>query len=211
MLSLVADYSDSLSSSNSETGDSDEESKKHEQNKPPVKATTNSKPLLPSASLLLNSSQRGAAGVVFSNPFLEAEKAEIDKLQKHVQMVESEDHLIQKNGRKICWNNRKGRCRFGNKCKYAHDSDLVAGIDDDNASEVNNEESQQNPPPSINATIAKSAQLSHSSIQTYQSVESTDSKLKSRKRPGLGDSIVPGKKVIKQYQTSKTTTKTTTS
>lgn len=40
-------------------------------------------------------------------------------------MVESEDHLVQKNGRKICWNNRKGRCRFGNKCKYAHDSDLV--------------------------------------------------------------------------------------
>lgn len=28
------------------------------------------------------------------------------------------------NGKKICWNYRKGRCRFGHNCKYAHDSDI---------------------------------------------------------------------------------------
>lgn len=27
-------------------------------------------------------------------------------------------------GKKICWNYRKGRCRFGHNCKFAHDSDL---------------------------------------------------------------------------------------
>lgn len=27
------------------------------------------------------------------------------------------------NGKKICFNHRKGRCRFGHNCKFAHDSD----------------------------------------------------------------------------------------
>lgn len=94
----------------------------------PISRNAPAKPptqLLPSANLLLKSGTSRSGGEVFNNPFLEAEKLELNKLQKHVKMVESEDHLIQKNGRKICWNNRKGRCRFGNKCKYAHDSDLV--------------------------------------------------------------------------------------
>jgi hypothetical protein len=29
------------------------------------------------------------------------------------------------NGRKICWNYRKGRCRFGSNCVFAHDSELL--------------------------------------------------------------------------------------
>lgn len=87
--------------------------------------------------MLLSGALNKTTGDVFSNPFLEAEKLEIDKLQKHVKMVESENHLVQKNGRKICWNNRKGRCRFGNKCKYAHDSDLVEPVEKDEASNKN--------------------------------------------------------------------------
>lgn len=27
------------------------------------------------------------------------------------------------NGKKICWSHRKGRCRFGHNCKFAHTSD----------------------------------------------------------------------------------------
>lgn len=38
--------------------------------------------------------------------------------------VDSEEHTKVKNGKKICWNFRKGRCRFGSNCTYAHDSDL---------------------------------------------------------------------------------------
>jgi len=29
------------------------------------------------------------------------------------------------NGKKICWNYRKGRCRFGHNCVFGHDSDVV--------------------------------------------------------------------------------------
>ncbi|XP_073813990.1 uncharacterized protein [Musca autumnalis] len=193
MLSLVADYSSTSSLTSSEDDDSDHEST----NVPAAKTNNATKPLLPSANTLLNSATKGS-GVVFSNPFLDAEKAEIDKLQKHVKMVEPEEHLTQKNGRKICWNNRKGRCRFGNKCKYAHDSDLVAG--GDNEQDIAGEETQVKAtnPISTNVTIAKTAQLG-------QSIESNEGKTKSRKRPGLGDALVPGKKVIKHYQATKTT------
>lgn len=158
MLSLVADYSGTSSSSEDE--DSDQEEELPTTVEPPKTKVRKyhsireifylnicclslfqaniSKPLLPSANTILNSTTKGS-GVVFSNPFLDAEKAEIDKLQKHVKMVESEEHLTQKNGRKICWNNRKGRCRFGNKCKYAHDSDLVAS-EGDNDTDITGEE-----------------------------------------------------------------------
>ncbi|XP_005188841.1 uncharacterized protein LOC101890386 [Musca domestica] len=195
MLSLVADYSGTSSSSEDE--DSDQEEELPITVEPPKTKANISKPLLPSANTILNSTTKGS-GVVFSNPFLDAEKAEIDKLQKHVKMVESEEHLTQKNGRKICWNNRKGRCRFGNKCKYAHDSDLVAS-EGDNETDVTGEEipiKTANTVP-VNVTIAKSAQLG-------QSMESSEAKSKSRKRPGLGDALVPGKRVIKQYQATKT-------
>lgn len=38
--------------------------------------------------------------------------------------VATEEHTQTKNGKKICWNYRKGRCRFGSNCTFAHDSDL---------------------------------------------------------------------------------------
>ncbi|KAL9916286.1 uncharacterized protein LOC119642184 [Glossina fuscipes] len=119
MLSLVADYQ--TSSSNGD--DSDQEINYKSNNK--ELTTTAKTKLLPSASDLLKSSSCRTQGEVFTNKFLEAERAGIDKLQKHVKMVESKDHITQKNGRKICWNNRRGRCRFGSKCKYAHESDLI--------------------------------------------------------------------------------------
>lgn len=64
---------------------------------------------------------------VFRNPYLEAERAKSAVLEKHVKMVPAKHHLTKFNGKKICWMNRKGRCHFGNKCKFAHDSELIYG------------------------------------------------------------------------------------
>ena len=30
-------------------------------------------------------------------------------------------------GKKICWNFRKGKCRFGHKCKYSHGTEILGG------------------------------------------------------------------------------------
>jgi hypothetical protein len=61
---------------------------------------------------------------VFRNPYLEAERAKSAVLEKHVKMVPAKNYITKVNGKNICWMNKKGRCRFGNKCKFAHDSEL---------------------------------------------------------------------------------------
>ncbi|KAM7345321.1 uncharacterized protein ACRADG_011674 [Cochliomyia hominivorax] len=191
MLSLVADYDTTSSSSSSDEEEGTDENSAKKEDKSSKANNPSSSLVLPSANLLLNGGLQKTTGDVFNNPFLEAEKLEIDKLQKHVKMVDSEEHLIQKNGRKICWNNRKGRCRFGNKCKYAHDSDLVEAGE---VSKVN-----------VNK-VSKSHSLNNFSAMPGVTTNNSKDKLKTRKRPGLGDSIVPGKRVMKTYQNAKKST-----
>ncbi|KAI9564807.1 hypothetical protein GHT06_008548 [Daphnia sinensis] len=62
---------------------------------------------------------------VFANPYKEAEDAEKGTLEKHVKFAPKLDDIKEINGRKICWNYRKGRCRFGSDCVFAHDSELL--------------------------------------------------------------------------------------
>lgn len=90
-----------------------------------------------------------------------------------------------KNGKKICWNYRKGRCRFGSNCTYAHDSDL-------HVAEAAETDKQSNVSPSSGVGVSKPANNTANS-----------SKSNHKKRPGLGDSIIPSKKVIKAYNTLK--------
>lgn len=92
-----------------------------------------------------------------------------------------------KNGKKICWNYRKGRCRFGSNCTYAHDSDLheAEQIDD------GNKESTQS---TANIGISRTPPSS-GAVKA--------AKVNNKKRMGLGDSIVPSKKVIKTYNALK--------
>lgn len=83
-----------------------------------------------------------------------------------------------KNGKKICWNYRKGRCRFGSNCTYAHDSDLH--VDDSTESHINNEQL-----------------VNHNLNQNNE--KSIVSRKVPNRRPGLGDSIIPSKKVMRNY------------
>lgn len=86
-----------------------------------------------------------------------------------------------KNGKKICWNYRKGRCRFGSNCAYAHDSDLHVSNDG-------------------TTTTTAMMQTTTSQIQSDGIIKT---KLSNKKRSGLGDSIVPSKKVMKSYNALK--------
>ncbi|XP_026805978.1 uncharacterized protein LOC113549032 [Rhopalosiphum maidis] len=104
---------------------------------------------------------------VFRNPYLEAERAKSAVLEKHVKMVPAKDHLTKVNGKNICWMNKKGRCRFGNKCKFAHDSELFNGpniIDEDKSNK-------------------ESFKLNNK-----------------KKRPGLSQTLIPGKKILKIFK-----------
>lgn len=113
---------------------------------------------------------------VFSNPFVEAENAKKAILEKHVKMTPTKDEVKMINGKKICWNFRKGRCRFGHNCKFAHDSDLQR------------ENSDLVPLPDQTVT----------DVETE--LENDNTKVVRKKRPGLTQGLVPGKKVMKMYK-----------
>lgn len=64
---------------------------------------------------------------VFTNPFREAEKAEISVLERHVKMTSGEKTTNKNSKRNICWNiSKHGKCPFGNKCRYFHPKESFA-------------------------------------------------------------------------------------
>lgn len=97
--------------------------------------------------------------------------------------VDTDEKTRVKNGKKICWNYRKGRCRFGSKCTFAHDSDLH----------------------NINDAAMEDKREAVAMIQSSGNgaVEKMSSQSNGRKRPGLSNTIIPSKKVIKQYNLQK--------
>ncbi|KAL4091750.1 hypothetical protein QTP88_026392 [Uroleucon formosanum] len=158
MNSLVADYGDETDT------DSLESDQYLDENTKDMKSVDKTGNKLPAPRFkdtgIINES-------VFRNPYLEAERAKCAVLEKHVKMVPAKDHLTKVNGKNICWMNKKGRCRFGNKCKFAHDSELFNGpniIDEDKSNE-------------------ESSKLN-----------------KKKKRPGLSQNLIPGKKILKIFK-----------
>ncbi|CAL4165770.1 unnamed protein product, partial [Meganyctiphanes norvegica] len=144
---------------------------------------------------------------VFYNPFHEEQKEKNSILEKHVKMTENPKDVIVINGKRICWTYRKkGRCRFGRNCKFAHDTELLIP-----------DESKQNQEPDLSSnTSKKSKEKSKKALnkkkqgtviynepsygvctETESSIEET---IKKKKRPGLSQNLTPGKKVMKNYQ-----------
>ncbi|XP_053675599.1 uncharacterized protein LOC128725855 [Anopheles nili] len=189
MFSLVADYGNSeesgCSDSSSDEGDAKKEALIHTRQTPPSSALNDGQNVpLPSASTMLQSgSNRIIPGSVFSNPFREAEEAKLASLEKHVKMVDPEANAAEQK-RKICWSHKKGRCRFGSKCNFAHDSDLILRKELPGAGSSENE---QEPP--VTEEIAVSV----------KKVTPPNKK----KRPGLSRELVPPKKVLKMYHKEK--------
>ncbi|KAM3963462.1 uncharacterized protein ACR2FA_002402 [Aphomia sociella] len=185
-MNALLDYGSS-SSSDSEDGQEDKE-----------KSKESSKPKLPKPALGESSLQTS----VFSNPFVEAELAKAAILEKHVKMVPGKDNTQMINGKKICWNYRKGRCRFGHNCKYAHDSDIQKS-----AEELETEKQKLKsvvcegagtmtsaPPPQVTVDLVP---------PTDDTVWEGAADKKKLKRPGLSQTLVPGKKVMKMYKEQK--------
>nr|XP_022917500.1 uncharacterized protein LOC111426884 [Onthophagus taurus]XP_022917501.1 uncharacterized protein LOC111426884 [Onthophagus taurus] len=190
-MSLVPDYAVSSSESSSSDDESESSSNEIVSDTKPEKVTTydidiNSK--LPTPGFINEKSDGSLTSSVFKNPFVEAENAEKAILEKHVKMVvasESRDFL---NGKKVCWNYRKGRCRFGHNCKYAHDSDLQ---------KTKQQLDAENKVQETVVCQSPSAQPTNRDLQ-HINLESIG-QIQKRKRPGLSQGLVPGKKVMKNY------------
>lgn len=123
---------------------------------------------------------------VFANPFKAQAEQKLSALQKHVPLT-MQAKPSQIGGKRICVSYRKsGRCRFGIKCKFAHDSDLQTTVtpNDSHTSdegEVGSRMGTSQKPP-------KEADKDESEGQ-----------LMKKRRVGVSDTLIPPKKAMKQF------------
>lgn len=126
---------------------------------------------------------------VFSNPFRAKEDKKDAILEQHVEMTFKQEAGRTINGKKVCWNFRKGRCRHGHKCSFAHDSDVKTSV----------VESLYSPKYDTGAQVTcdKADTLTMQPIQMKMSRREEDDEQKVRKkRPGLSDGLQPSKKAM---------------
>ncbi|MCL4130541.1 UNVERIFIED_CONTAM: hypothetical protein GTU68_034722, partial [Idotea baltica] len=121
---------------------------------------------------------------VFYNPFKKEQEAKKSVLEKHVKLTTNPKDVLEINGKKICWNYRKGRCKFGHKCKYAHDSDLIG------TGSAQNKSSQ-------NSTLNDTYDMPEDIM-----IQSETEELRKRK-PGLAEGLIPNKRSRKMYKDTK--------
>ncbi|XP_021193753.2 uncharacterized protein LOC110378710 [Helicoverpa armigera] len=177
----------------SSSSDSEEENTENEKSQ-----TESTKPKLPKPTIGESSLQTS----VFSNPFVEAELAKAAILEKHVKMVPGKDNTQMINGKRICWNYRKGRCRFGHNCKYAHDTDIQKSNDEMEA-DKQKLKSVVCEGAGTMTTVPPPIAVLDTVLPTDDAVWEGAGDKKKLKRPGLSQTLVPGKKVIKMYKEQK--------
>ncbi|KTG39083.1 hypothetical protein cypCar_00011679 [Cyprinus carpio] len=182
--------SESLSSE-SESGPENED-----QEEPPTADRSFSKPLpLPSVRPhthklppppLGGSSSGGAltGSSVFANPFKELAEERLNVLQKHVPLT-LQARPTQIDGKRICVAYRKdGRCRFGSRCKFAHDSDLQS-----------NRVVTSDSGPKDNVAVSHDDGL----LASREEDAEKDNEQQKKRRVGVNDSLIPPKRALKQY------------
>ncbi|XP_067440772.1 uncharacterized protein si:ch211-113e8.11 [Thunnus thynnus] len=125
---------------------------------------------------------------VFANPFKAQADQKLSALQKHVPLT-MQAKPSQIGGKRMCVSYRKdGRCRFGIKCKFAHDSDLQTAVTP----------SDCHPPVSDEAPASAQVETHASGSQETEEEESEGQQVKKR-RVGLSNTLIPPKRAMKQF------------
>ncbi|XP_077426940.1 uncharacterized protein LOC144055111 [Vanacampus margaritifer] len=123
---------------------------------------------------------------VFDNPFKAQAEKKLSALQKHVPLT-MQAKPSQIGGKRICVTYRKsGRCRFGIKCKFAHDSDLqTAVIPNDSHATFSDE--------------GETGSRTGSSQKPPKEADESEGQRAKKRRVGVSDTLIPPKKAMKQY------------
>ncbi|KAF0037412.1 uncharacterized protein si:ch211-113e8.11 [Scophthalmus maximus] len=132
---------------------------------------------------------------VFANPFKAQADQKLSALQKHVPLT-MQAKPSQIGGKRICVSYRKDRrCRFGIKCKFAHDSDLqttAVPADGQHAPESDEAPASEQAEPRAGGSTGAGSQ------KPTEEEESGGQQAKKR-RVGLSNTLVPPKRAMKQY------------
>ena len=122
----------------------------------------------------------------FYNPFQDEQDAKTAVLEKHIKMTCNTKDVNEINGKKICWNYRKGRCKFGHNCKYAHDSDLL-----NNPNSVSSSNTEKNDVTSAMYNIQSTV------LESSANIESDSFR---KRKPGLAKGLIPNKRSRKMFK-----------
>ncbi|XP_034543010.1 uncharacterized protein si:ch211-113e8.11 [Notolabrus celidotus] len=135
---------------------------------------------------------------VFANPFKAQADQKLSALQKHVPLT-MQAKPSQIGGKRVCVSYRKdGRCRFGIKCKFAHDSDLQTPVTPADCNQPGNEETPASDPVKSNESCSSCCGGSQTSQPENEEEESGEQQVKKR-RVGLSNTLIPPKRAMKQY------------
>lgn len=137
----------------------------------------------------LNSSSGSS---VFANPFKAQADQRLSALQKHVPLT-AHTKPAQIGGKKVCVSYRKdGRCRFGIKCKFAHDSDLQGPATPTDCQPQGSDQAESN------EDVARGGGSMKVQLQETKEEES-GGRAKKKRRVGLSNTLIPPKRAMKQY------------
>nr|XP_054768503.1 uncharacterized protein LOC129276085 [Lytechinus pictus] len=133
---------------------------------------------------------------VFANPFEQARQDQLSILEKHVKLKEQEkpESADDRGNKKMCFKFQKGKCRFGDTCKFSHGADhkpvvLTGG--------------NQEPYPSAASGGYMGAPFQDGYYQDSegQGAEEEEETVRKRRkeRAGLSEKLVPSKKAMRIY------------
>jgi len=140
---------------------------------------------------------------VFSNTFRAREDKKEAILTQHVGVTVKPETGKMFNGKKVCYTFRKGRCRHGHKCKFAHDNDVSSAVSENLYSAKYDEEAQISSDKATSRTLAPVPMVGSQDVaedpRGGPEADMSGATISSgkKKRPGLSDGLVPSKKAMK--------------
>lgn len=129
---------------------------------------------------------------VFSNPFRDKEDQKSAILEQHVEMTQNQKNKKTIDGKKVCWMYRKGRCRHGHRCSFAHDSDIQSSMAEKLYTPKYDKESQISSDKMTSGLVAP--------LQTGDDTMNNDALEEAPRkkwRPGLSNGLEPSKKAMR--------------
>ncbi|XP_017320449.1 uncharacterized protein si:ch211-113e8.11 [Ictalurus punctatus] len=182
-------------SASSESGSESERDEEQEEERAPVSVRSSAElPVPPTVGSASNKLPLPALGgfcvpvgsSVFANPFKERAEQKLNALQKHVPLTPHAQptHI---GGKRVCVAYRKnGRCRFGIRCKFAHDSDLQQNVAEHTVSDSSD-------------AAAHTPVCRESAVERHGEDEEENQSRRKKHRVGVSDSLIPPKRALKQY------------